>query len=78
MQGPFSEEFNLALLKEIKADYLVTKESGSYGGFMEKVQAAKRAGVQVIVIKRPETETGYSLEQVKDILLKPGFIPDGS
>ena len=77
MQGPFSEEFNLALLKEIKADYLVTKESGSYGGFMEKVQAAKRAGVQVIVIKRPETENGYSLEQVKDILLKPGFIPDG-
>lgn len=77
MQGPFSEAFNLALLKEIKADYLVTKESGSYGGFLEKVQAAKKAGVQVIVIKRPETEKGYSLEQVKEILLKQDFIPDG-
>ncbi len=70
MQGPFSEEFNLALLKEIKASYLVTKEAGTYGGFMEKVQAAKKAGVQVIVIKRPEAEEGYSLQETMKEILK--------
>ena len=64
MQGPFSEEFNLALLKEIKASYLVTKEAGSYGGFLEKVHAAEKAGVQVIVIKRPEAEEGYAFKEV--------------
>lgn len=64
MQGPFSEEFNRVLLKEIKASYLVTKEAGTYGGFMEKVQAAEKAGVQIIVIKRPDAEDGYSLQEV--------------
>ncbi len=68
MQGPFSEEFNLALLKEIKASYLVTKEAGSYGGFMEKVHAAEKAGVTIIVIKRPETEVGCTLQEVKEML----------
>lgn len=70
MQGPFSEEFNLALLKEIKASYLVTKEAGAYGGFLEKVHAAEKAGAQVIVIKRPEAEKGYTLQEVTEKLKK--------
>lgn len=69
MQGPFSEEFNFALLKEIKASYLVTKEAGAYGGFLEKVRAAKKAGVRVIVIRRPKEEAGYTLEEVQKRLL---------
>jgi precorrin-6x reductase len=68
MQGPFSEEFNLALLREIKASFLVTKESGTYGGFLEKVQAAGRAGAKVIVIKRPGTEEGYTLKETMEEL----------
>ncbi len=68
MQGPFSEEFNLALLKEIKASYLVTKEAGSTGGFMEKVQAANKAGTEVIVIRRPKEDVGYTLQEVMEEL----------
>lgn len=63
MQGPFSEELNYVMLKQIKADYLVTKESGDAGGFEEKLRAAKKAGAKAIVIGRPEEDKGISLSQ---------------
>lgn len=50
MQGPFSEEMNLALLHQTRARYFVTKESGKAGGFEEKLKAAKKAGAVLIVI----------------------------
>lgn len=64
MQGPFSEELNLALLRQVRARYLVTKESGLAGGFPEKLRAARRAGVQVVLIRRPVQEEGDSFEEV--------------
>lgn len=70
MQGPFSEELNYALLKEVDASYLVTKESGKSGGFEEKIAAAIRAGVTTIVIGRPEKESGYSCEEMIGLLEK--------
>lgn len=68
MQGPFCEEFNYSLLKQIKASYLVTKESGKIGGFWEKYNAAKRAGAKVILIGRPKETGGHSLEEIKAYL----------
>jgi len=68
MQGPFSEELNYAMLKEIHAAYLVTKESGKSGGFEEKIQAANRAGVTTIVIGRPQKESGYSCDEMIRLL----------
>lgn len=57
MQGPFSEELNLAMLRQTKASYFVTKESGKTGGYPEKVSACQKAGAELIVIGRPaETE----------------------
>lgn len=53
MQGPFDEELNYCILKQINASYLVTKNSGVGSGYEEKCLAAKRAGVQLIVIRRP-------------------------
>lgn len=53
MQGPFSEDLNYWMLKQVKASWLVTKSSGKEGGFAEKCQAAGRAGVSVLVIGRP-------------------------
>ena len=61
MQGPFSEELNLALLRQTGARYLVTKESGPAGGFPEKLRAARRAGVTVVLVRRPKREEGYFL-----------------
>ncbi len=54
MQGPFSEEMNFCMLRQSKAVWLVTKNSGSAGGFEEKCRAAKRAGAGIIVIGRKE------------------------
>ena len=68
MQGPFSEELNYAMLKQIDAKYLVTKESGSAGGFMEKLTAASKAGVRTIVIGRPCQEEGVTYEECIRIL----------
>lgn len=68
MQGPFSEELNYALLKQLNAACLLTKESGAAGGFIEKINAAKRAGATPVVIRRPQEETGYSYEEVVSIL----------
>lgn len=65
MQGPFSVEMNRAFLRSTRAGWLVTKESGSRGGFLEKLQAAKECNVKVIVIERPEKETGISMEEAK-------------
>ena len=60
MQGPFSVAMNEAMIHQYHISYLVTKESGASGGYGEKLEAARRAGIQVFVIGRPEGEEGYS------------------
>lgn len=67
MQGPFSEELNYAMFVSTNCKWLVTKESGSVGGFLEKINAAKRAGMKVVVIKRP-VEDGYSVNSLLNML----------
>ncbi|MBP3645154.1 MAG: precorrin-6y C5,15-methyltransferase (decarboxylating) subunit CbiE, partial [Clostridia bacterium] len=64
MQGPFDEEMNLALLKMTKAKYMVTKDTGGPGGYGAKISAAKKAGVQVIIIGRPMQREGMDLDAV--------------
>ncbi len=54
MQGPFTEEMNIAQLRYAHAGYLVTKASGEIGGFPEKCEAALALGVEVICIGRPK------------------------
>ena len=61
MQGPFSYEMNCALIHQVNAQYLVTKDTGLSGGFPEKVKAAADCGCQLIVIGRPLQEDGISL-----------------
>lgn len=69
MQGPFLTEMNRALLHQVKASYMVTKESGMKGGFEEKIAAAKEASVTAIIIGRPaESHIGYSLSEAIHLL----------
>ncbi|MFR6217620.1 MAG: precorrin-6A reductase [Enterocloster bolteae] len=65
MQGPFSEEMNLAQLREYGCAYLVTKDGGAAGGFSEKIKAAHRAGAAAVVIDRPGSGEGISLDDIK-------------
>ena len=39
----------------VQADAILLKESGFSGGFPEKVEAAQKAGMRIIVLKRPTT-----------------------
>lgn len=63
MQGPFSLEMNIATMHMTGAKYLVTKESGHAGGFLDKIHAAEAVGATALVIGRPLKETGISLEE---------------
>lgn len=72
MQGPFSFEMNLAMINMTKARYLVTKESGGAGGFMEKMEAARAAGARAVVIGRPQKAEGVSLKETVKLLSKFG------
>ena len=64
LQGPFSEEMNLAFIHAYDIRYLVTKESGITGGFPEKAAAAARAGITLCVIGNPEKEDGMTFLSV--------------
>ncbi len=63
MQGPFSVELNLALLRQFSVRFLVTKDGGAAGGFPEKAEAARKAGAQLVVIARPR-DGGLDGEEV--------------
>ena len=68
MQGPFSEELNIAMLRSVDARCLVTKDSGAAGGFPEKIRAAKACGVTPVVIRRPLQEEGVSVAECLSLL----------
>ena len=77
MQGPFTEEFNVALLRMLDIRYLVTKDTGAEGGFPEKIRAAAACGVTPVVIRRPLREEGVGLEECLAVLGKRfGFPPE--
>ena len=63
MQGPFTQELNVALIRQFSIGWLVTKDGGAAGGFEEKVQAAQEAGAKLVVIRRPK-EDGESFETI--------------
>ena len=54
--GPFSVEDNERLWRSLGVAVVVTKESGREGGFPEKVEAAKRLGIALVVVERPGDE----------------------
>lgn len=64
MQGPFSTEMNEAILHQYEIACMVTKKSGRQGGYPEKLEAARRAGIPIYVIEPAGTERGYSMEEV--------------
>ena len=68
MQGPFSKEMNVAMLKSVDAKFLVTKDSGSKGGFEEKQAAAREAGAKLVVIGRPPQRDGLNFVDTLSLL----------
>lgn len=67
MQGPFSTDLNVAMLKQYNCRFLVTKDTGKAGGADEKYLAAKAAGATLVVVGRSE-ERGMSFSEILDFL----------
>lgn len=64
MQGPFSYELNLAMLRQYGCRFLLTKDSGKAGGMEEKWRAAVDAGARVVLISRPPEADGLPYDEV--------------
>ncbi len=64
MQGPFDEELNAAMFRMANAKYVVTKDTGSAGGYADKIRAAQKIGAQAVIIGRPQQVEGMSLEEL--------------
>ena len=64
LQGPFGRELNEALMRAYDISVLVTKDGGGPGGLAEKLAAAQNLGVQVVLIRRPLAETGFSPQEI--------------
>ncbi|MBS7007394.1 precorrin-6A reductase [Anaerostipes sp.] len=75
MQGPFSAELNTAMLRQYNCRWMVTKDSGKEGGFLEKQKAARQAGARLLVIGRPVKESGLTLKECRQMLYKRCRIP---
>ncbi len=64
MQGPFTQELNEALLHQYQIACLVTKNSGETGGYAEKLSAADKAGIPVLVVGSAKGDDGTSFGAV--------------
>ena len=68
LQGPFNTIFNEAIYVNYDIKYVVTKESGATGGELEKVEAAKNLGVNVVVLKRPVVQYRNLYNEIDDLI----------
>lgn len=62
-RGPFSLEDNVRAMETYHIASMITKDGGAAGGFPEKLEAARRCGVQVIVVRRPRDD-GLPMETI--------------
>jgi precorrin-6A/cobalt-precorrin-6A reductase len=67
MQGPFSKELNLALMKFYGITGMISKESGQEGGAEEKIAACLESSVPLILVKRP-SYSGECLKSNSDVI----------
>jgi precorrin-6A/cobalt-precorrin-6A reductase len=52
-KGPFSTEANVEVIRKHKIRVIVTKDGGAASGVLEKLEAARREGCRMILVKRP-------------------------
>jgi len=67
-RGPFTVATNLEHIDTHGAGTLVTKDSGSPGGVPEKIEAARRRGVNVVLVKRPEGSAPESFDDIDRLI----------
>ncbi len=56
MTGAATTEENINLIEKYDACAMITKESGEIGGVIEKIEAANKMDIAIIMIQRPEID----------------------
>ena len=64
-RGPFCEDTEVALLKDHRIDLLVSKNSGGAATYA-KIAAARRLGLPVVMIARPQAPASDRVENVDE------------
>jgi len=54
-QGPFSQEWNAAMCRQLQIEVMVAKESGVAGGTPAKIQACLSLRIPLVLVARPVT-----------------------
>lgn len=68
MKGPFSEEMNYLMFREAAASVLISKDSGTQGGTDHKIEAARRLGMKIILVSRPELNYPHQFSDLDGLL----------
>lgn len=61
--GPFTNEFNISLIKQINAKYMIIKEYDKEGSYEEEIEAYKNAGVLTIIVGRPIKKENLTIKE---------------
>jgi len=68
MKGPFDEAMNQWMFQRYQAAAVVTKDSGAAGGTIEKINAAKKMGIPVILVRRPGINYGKTFDSLQELV----------
>ena len=63
MQGPFGVNINEALIEQFGIRHMVTKQSGTAGGYDDKLKACLKTGISCHVIRRPAEDAGVNVTE---------------
>jgi len=68
MQGPFSKELNIAMMRQLNIKYIVSKKGGNTGGEREKIDSAKEIGAISIMLSRPNVEYPVVFSHIEKLI----------
>ncbi len=66
-RGPFDLEHELQLLRDHTIDYVVSKNSGGSATY-SKIEAARKLGIPVVMIRPPSKHHGKTCERIDEVL----------
>ena len=67
MTGAASSQENIELIEKYHACVMITKESGEIGGVIDKIDAANKKDIAVIMIQRPEIKEVDKKDMVSNL-----------
>lgn len=68
MQGPFSKELNVAMMRQLNIKYIVSKKGGNTGGEREKIESAKEIGAMSVMLSRPTVEYPVVFSHIEKLI----------